>query len=608
MFERGKSDVEDHPLLVEVQIEESKLKQTECFWVCDRTIYLSPITTRFLFFSESDKTISLSMSDSSSETKLMRLYTNRINVIEKPNESYKSITTSEPCLLNETEMHNDFIINKMKGLLYGYYIGAMLSTDLDSVKYLNTLKEIHNIFAAILSSFDKQPTAYQNDRLDELFKSLRCKNKDYLQLLEIIGDVEKTDKVLCLDFVQPRGLSRKMDFLYYLQAEQNETEKENHSITWIKSKIEETKRSIVQNSQLLQPDKGEIVVLDNSVSILNNETILDKIEKELCLSWFNKTLSSEETNGKISTYRAKLADDITDEAISVLGDNWKESNIRTYLNALRHHIAGEEFNQEWNNGLLSSISAVILAGEDWEKLLSFMQNKEMTDYKLAYAFYGELNGFANLTRDFTDLIYNCKGDYVRNVYTEIYGQLFGVKLEYNIGEERNNVADTSKERDSSLDKELDEERSNFENEDNNRSAYKKNSIKNLKSNKQSNTEKTITIQQDNVLFPLQQINPIGGYFFNDKNFWFYIEPLITDNKTKKSIKKDLEWFQDEFSKPIGSRGYIYNNINEFDNKAVIEKFSTFKMGKDKKGKIQAPYFTTELRTKIKEKLMELYKV
>ena len=69
-----------------------------------------------------------------------------------------------------------------------------------------------------------------------------------------------------------------------------------------------------------------------------------------------------------------------------------------------------------------------------------------------------------------------------------------------------------------------------------------------------------------------------------------------------------QFFQKEFSKPQGSRGYNYNNINEFDNRTVIEKFSTLKMGENKNGKPQAPYFTKELRLIIKEKLMELYKV
>lgn len=427
-FNRPKSDIEDHPLLVEVQLEESELKQSEGFWYSNHTIYLAPTTTRFLFFSETDKTITLSMSENSSETKLIRLYSKRIALVEKTIGVYKPLPTDELCTLNESEISKDFRINKMKGLLHGYYIGALLSVDLDSVKFLNSLKEIHNIFAAILSSFGRQPTQYQNERLDVLFKAINRKNTDYQRLFEIIGDYEKADKVMALDFVQSRNIVRKTDYLYYLQHEQNDAEKENPAIEWIKRRIKDAKNNIKLDSQLLSPDKSEIVVLENSVSVLKNKKLIDETEMDLCLAWFNKTLSSEETNGKISTYREKLADDITDEAIRVLGDKWKESSVRTYLNALRHHIAGEDFNQEWHDGLLSSIAAVVIAGEDWEKLLAFMQNKQLTDYTLAFAFYGELAGYANLLRDFTDLLYNQGREYVWDVYKEFYGQLCGKTL------------------------------------------------------------------------------------------------------------------------------------------------------------------------------------
>lgn len=430
-FERPKSDIEDHSLVVEVLLEESELKQVEGFWFSDHTIYFAPTTTRFLFFSETDKNITLSMSENSSETKLIRLYSKRIELIEKPVETYKPISTDDPCALNESEIDKDFRINKIKGLLHGYYIGALLSTNLDSVKFLNTLKEIHNIFAAIQSSFDRQPTPYQNERLDELFKAINRKSTSYQQLFEITGNDDMIYKLLALDFVQPRDIVKKTFFINHIQQEQKDAEKENPAIEWIKRKIKDAKNNIMQNSQLLQPAKSEIVILENNVSVLENKNVNDETEKILCRVWFNKTLSSEETNGKISTYRDKLADNITDDAIEVLGDKWKESGVRSFLNALRHHIAGEKFEQEWRNGLLSSIAAVVVAGEDWEKLLAFMQNKEMTDYSLAFAFYGELNGYANLLRDFTDLLYNQEREYVWEVYKEFYGQLHGKTLTEN---------------------------------------------------------------------------------------------------------------------------------------------------------------------------------
>lgn len=436
-FERPKSDIEDHPLLVEIILDESKLKQAGDLWYCDHTIYLAPSTTKFLFYTETDRTITLSMSESSLETKLVRLYAKQIQTIQKPTELYKPISLGEFCGLNEREIEKDARTNKMKGILYGYYIGAMLSTDLDSVKHLNVLKEIHNIFAAILSSFEKRPTAYQNERLDALFDYLNEQNVDFKSLFEIINssidNKSKTKKVWSWLFSKRNDLKNedKSAWLSYLQyANENDT-KENQAITWIKSNIEEAKRRMNAKRHLLSPDEGEMVVMDNSVSSLKNSNIANELESRLCVSWLNETLSDKNTNGKISTYREELAKNLTLKAKEVYQDSWENCQTRAYLNDLRRHIAGAEFNYEWNNGLLSSIAAVLVAGDDWEKLLSFMQNKEMTDYKLAFAFYGALNGFANLTRDFTDIFYGQEKNYVWEVYKEFYGQLHGESLTNN---------------------------------------------------------------------------------------------------------------------------------------------------------------------------------
>ena len=72
---------------------------------------------------------------------------------------------------------------------------------------------------------------------------------------------------------------------------------------------------------------------------------------------------------------------------------------------------------------MSSISAVLIKGDEWEQLLNFMQNKGMNDYRIAFAMYGVLNGFANMTRDFTDLLLTKESSYLSKVYREMYGQL-----------------------------------------------------------------------------------------------------------------------------------------------------------------------------------------
>ena len=397
-FERPLSDIEDHPLLIEVMVDESKLsKYAEGVYYCDHTIYLDPWHTKFIFFSPNDKTITLSMSDSSLETKLIKLYQRKI-FVDSPSQKYSAVRFQN-INLNNLEIEKDFRINRMKGFLYGYYIGALLSTDKESVNRLSDLKEILNIFAAIASSIEKKPTSYQSERLDVLLKSVLYDLPLYQELLDI--------------------------------------QEYNSPIDWINNKI--NKQELKKKKNFLYPNASEVVVIDNELE--KADVVEDSFEQKLYKNWINTILTSNKYNGNINSIREKLSDDITIKAKEIYGEKWDESNTKIILNKLRRHVRGENFDVEWNNGLLSSIAAVITNGSDWTKLLAFMQNHGMYDYRLAFSMYGALNGFANLSRDFTDVLFSCDSRYVAEVYTEFYGQLFGATLDTKVINEEKRIGD-----------------------------------------------------------------------------------------------------------------------------------------------------------------------
>ena len=197
----------------------------------------------------------------------------------------------------------------------------------------------------------------------------------------------------------------------------------NQSVAWVNREITHTKALMESSIINLNPDDGEIIVSSKD-KVIVQKTITDSLLSKLFICWTNDVFCSKSFNGKVNSIKERLSDEITKSAKNVIGVEWDNSPVRTYLNQLRRHVRGEEFNQLWDNGLLSSISAILIKGDEWEQLLNFMQSKGMYDYRIAFAFYGVLNGFANLTRDFTDLLLNKESNYVSKVYREMYGQLF----------------------------------------------------------------------------------------------------------------------------------------------------------------------------------------
>ncbi|UKI24498.1 MAG: hypothetical protein L6U61_09175 [Bacteroidales bacterium] len=240
-----------------------------------------------------------------------------------------------------------------------------------------------------------------------------------------IENVEKLNHVLAI--LQKYGIKAMLDWRKIVNKLQYDSGEPNYAISWVKSEISNLRKKMASYNTLLSPEAEEIITSNGKISkvssIVNNE------ENQLYISWVNNVLIN--FNGKVSSNRAELADAITKSAIDTLGDKWTNSSIRTFLNQLRRHVRGEEFTQPWDNGVLSSIAAVISKGDDWENLLNFMQSKGMTDYRIAFSFYGILNGFANLTRDFTDILLNQKSIYVAEIYREFYGQLHGITIDIN---------------------------------------------------------------------------------------------------------------------------------------------------------------------------------
>ena len=432
-FDISKSDRENHPLTIEIAVNDNFIEKLnkikEGIYACTFTININPWNTRFIFFSENDKNIALSLSDSYIETK-PNLYLKRIFVEEKPKKNYEVINHSS--VINIDEIKKDFRINRLKGFLYGYYIGALLSTTKENVETLSTYREIYDIFVSILSTnSDRKPNTNQNKKLDSLFNKLPFYSQLHNGISSILGkENDKTDEILKFLFkykyIDNKDLNKE-EILKYLSKTDNQ--EENKAIKLIEEKIFDIYNNIIENnSVLLSVSDKEVIISDENLKEINTQLIQTDMDKKVFIAWINRIFLSGNYEGKINIEKIDFSKDLTYCAKDIYTDSWEKSPIRKTLNDLRKHLVGKEFDFNWNNDLLSSLAAFIIKGEDWEKLLHFCQSKGMYDYRLSFAFYGAFKGFANMERDFTDILYTKDKNYVSEVYKEFHRQLFGEEI------------------------------------------------------------------------------------------------------------------------------------------------------------------------------------
>ncbi len=629
-FNRPPSDVEDHPMLIEVFFDEEEITAIgDGYYTIDKTLYITPYNTRFIFFNEQDRLTTESLSNHSLDVKLSRLYIPRM-AVEQYSEKYNFPQITLPdTVSNLNSLTYDDRINRLKGMLYGYYIGAWLSSDKTEVERLNILLNVQNVFSATISSGKNKES-----ELRELSKRWEQLYPLYEELQQVtMNNVESVLAILKRYGVrlpiENLGLSLYTKYL----SEPTKEGEINPAMQWIGNKI---------NVQLEKiSGKRETESID-AAGILTNGSELISISatKELNIvkHWFNDVLLLEDTPAVASWNRMDLADRITDATSTLLGDEWEKCPQRTFLNKLRHHIGnGDALDVEWNNEALCSITAVILHGEEWDKMLRFMQRKGMYDYRLSFAFYGALTGYADLTRDFVDTI--CDDTpigYFNQLYKELYGQLIGKDIMpfhqkihqtekrketgFSLGETNtNNIKNDAPSycpKKSQSEEIVDIIKLNAEEKSGKYEPYYSeiiskeltdwDAIRALKYKGNDGWKGLIdkcskSRKKENNLGYQQSLFDGGVYFYNDQNCWDKIKDIVPSVNANK-IKKDLKWFQEELQK--GTNSKYYARVKRESNRDAIAIFCKLKDGSF--GKEDAKYFPQDLRDKIKQRLLSLY--
>lgn len=373
-FTRPDNGFDDYPMLVEMEVNQNEcdrfVKCEDWGYIVNHTLYLTPVTSRFIFFSSEHENITISKAKINPEVKSLALYVKRFDVKTFP-KMQRQIEVEDVETVNTEALKSDFHLNKMKGFMYGYIIGRIRSLSKDDVDDLQCFYDLGKRSASRISGLSEE----ENDELLR-WKKLHASAMEWIVFLEMKGN---------------------------------------------------KKYSVFD-------EKGVPEIKTDGVKLQNINCHVSNIAEYKML--VNDVFLSEKYNGKIDVSKCDLAKDVREKTKSLYGNEWENSGIQTYLDAMCNYVVGEMFTQPWADGVLSSITAVIMKGGNWEGLFRFMVSKGMCDYRYAFGLYGALNGFANLTRDFTDILFASENkQYTWNVYKEIHRQLTGVELSTMVLEE-----------------------------------------------------------------------------------------------------------------------------------------------------------------------------
>lgn len=467
------SDLENYPMVIEIETEDYKEgffdKVTESngivIYSCYHTININPFHCKIYFDSNQEIQGVLSKAEQSIENKFYRLYSNCIEVKSKVK---KSLSNSNKDFFVQSERDDfdwseslcsfeskskeydcdaDASMDRIKGFLYCYLIGANNSVSSEVGKLKSLSRKLRNTLSAVVNSPDHKPTQSQDETLlngikvfNAIYSSIdegTIYNKKVLkEKLEdnLIGlSAEKCEKLLRHwgvydDFCRKLRLRRVYDANdLWTCLEYPSQDSLSRAIESMSTAVRRLEHTDIDNSpksaidDLADVKDAHVIIKDNS----------------FIHTFYGRLIASQIT----ADYRNVMAENGAEEPLAqaynggkilrdLLGEKWDSNPASKYVQSLLNHFQeNTSFNLlEIDSEVLVSFAAFCQKGDNIERLKEYLIQMGICNYRLAFGIYGATRGFASLPKTFTSNLINGNREYYQKVALSMWKMLNGVDL------------------------------------------------------------------------------------------------------------------------------------------------------------------------------------
>jgi len=471
-------DLEEYSFILKVPIENiseynsiGNDKEIRVYKLLE-TIYLNT-NCEFIFSSKKEMDIVVSKSLQSLETKFVEKYLSSFKTLNDypKSESYSSridIKEEDKLFDNESLIERDVKINKLKGFLYSYFIGALLDSSDGTNDVLNTFRELKNIYASFSNALpdDESEKNYKTNKYSQKNKVSYSKkdaeflNRAYGELREIITKIktEINDNIVedsIDDIIESKlsGLDLKTNIRDFIEDCKKITPY-NHSFYsqlefWIQKENPDNFNllfdGLIQRIDALASSKGfyykkpreikdEIIKIFEQVERKLQDYSYKNIAKE-DIPDFNKiiindllitNIISEGINKdafmSVINYIAGLTkiskpEDILENRANILQNigkkfgefypDWQNSKERDYLIGLLKVASGKGYDfdlKDTTDELLMNIAAFVLKSEKIEELDDYLKRNKIPNKSIALGLWGVSFGLSSLPRTYYSIL------------------------------------------------------------------------------------------------------------------------------------------------------------------------------------------------------------
>lgn len=478
LFEVEENDLENYPMVIEIETDDykdgffEKAKEHDGVetYLCYHTINLNPFHCRIYFNSYQERQGVLSKAEQSLENKFYKLYAPNIGVKPEEKKSFwgtaydyaKDLFTQsgkDEFLWNSTyanceikyeatTVSRDVLLDRIKGFIYCYLIGANSSVSKEVGKLKSLSRKLRNTLSAVVNSPEKRPTLTQDD---DILNGIREFNRIYSSIDE---DSIWNNKLLVSKLSDnPQGLSAKdakkllqhwgvynafcdklcLRRVYDANDLWNCLE---YASPEAFTRVVDSMNSAVRRLEVkdfAQRKKNSIETMLN----VDNNLSLQILDSSYNHSFYEKLIYSQ----FMAEYKSVMEENGVEEPLAqaynggkilkdMLGDKWDSNPASAYVGALLNHFQENTAFDLFaiDNDVLTSFAAFCQKGDDIDRLAEYLVQTGFCNYKLAYGIYGATRGFASLPKTFTSVLINGDKDYYQSFASSVWRMLNGVEI------------------------------------------------------------------------------------------------------------------------------------------------------------------------------------
>lgn len=410
------------------------------FW--KQSIHISPTNTKILFFTQKAKSLSLQNCLDSKMCKLVDFYKFDICapsrlMLSEIRSAIKVIDDSPNKDIIDENLHD-----RAKGFVFGYYMGAGTSVSEVSAKLARIQKRIYDIVASITNSQERRNILLEDElkNLDKEYESLdptsMSAKAEWEQFVSgfglnvasvnaFLGELHLETKAKT-DFCNKQGIVFRKTYSQCLNLASYNIELQKHVEALLRADRQKSlDKTEIKKELDINPDYELSLVsgTDETSSLFNS--ILIKIIWENLIPNFDELRINRFS---IATEITKIVKDI----LIAKGKEWDNSSEQLYFYHLRQNIQDfTPFNlNEIGDIVLQSLVAIILKGEDFEALISYLESNNISDFRYSLAMWGALQGYIRIPRSiFSEYI---KKESLQTLLSDVNEILYKSRLQGNL--------------------------------------------------------------------------------------------------------------------------------------------------------------------------------